>query len=64
VTPGTCGTVGERVQVILVWVRAPDVRNASHPRRLGVTKVRSQAIRSLWHVNSRMLKNTSIGGVS
>ena len=23
VTPGTCGTIGERAQVILVWVRAP-----------------------------------------
>ena len=23
VTPGTCGTIGERTQVILVWVRAP-----------------------------------------
>ena len=22
VTPGTCGTIGERAQVILVWVRA------------------------------------------
>ena len=23
VTPGTCGAIGERTQVILVWVRAP-----------------------------------------
>ena len=23
VTPGTCGSIGERAQVILVWVRAP-----------------------------------------
>ena len=23
VTPETCGTIGERAQVILVWVRAP-----------------------------------------
>ena len=23
VTPGTCGAIGERAQVILVWVRAP-----------------------------------------
>ena len=22
-TPGTCGAIGERAQVILVWVRAP-----------------------------------------
>jgi hypothetical protein len=40
VTPGTCGAGGEKAQVILVWVRAPGVGNASHPRRLGVTRVR------------------------
>ena len=39
-TPGTCGAVGERAQVILVWVRAPGVGNASHPQRLGVMRVR------------------------
>ena len=40
VTPGTCGTVGERAQVILEWVRAPDIGNASHPWKLGVMRVR------------------------
>ena len=40
VTLGTCGAIGERTQVILVWGRAPGVGNASHPRRLGVTMVR------------------------
>ena len=40
VTPGTCGAIGERAQVILVWVRAPGIGNASQPRRLGVTRVR------------------------
>jgi hypothetical protein len=35
VTPGTCGAGGEKAQVILVWVRAPGVGNASHPQRLG-----------------------------
>jgi hypothetical protein len=39
-TPGTCSAVGERAQVIMVWVRAPGVGNASHPQRLGVTRVR------------------------
>ena len=24
VTSGTCGTIGEKAQVILVWVRAPE----------------------------------------
>ena len=33
VTPGTCGAVGERAQVILVWVRAPGVGNTSHSHR-------------------------------
>ena len=40
VTPGTCGAGGERAQMILVWVRAPGIGNASHPRRLGVMRVR------------------------
>ena len=31
VTPGTCGAIGGR---------APAIKNASHPRRLGVTRVR------------------------
>ena len=29
VTPGTCGAIGERAQMILVWVRAADVGNVS-----------------------------------
>jgi hypothetical protein len=40
VTPGTCGAGDEKAQVILVWVRTPGVGNASHPRRLGVMRVR------------------------
>ena len=28
--PATCGTIGKRAQVILVWVRAPCVENTSH----------------------------------
>ena len=39
-TPGTCGVVGERAQVILVWVIASGVGNASYLQRLGVMKVR------------------------
>ena len=40
VTPETCGSVGEKAQVILVWLRASGVGNASHPQRLESTKVR------------------------
>ena len=40
VTPESCGAVGGRAQVILVWVRALGVGNASHPRRLAGTRVR------------------------
>ena len=40
VTPKTCGVMGERAQVMLVWMRALDVGNVSYPRRLGVTRVR------------------------
>ena len=36
VTPGTCGAIGERAQVILVWVRAP-----GHSERLPPTETRS-----------------------
>ena len=63
VTTRICGAIGERSQVILVWVRAPGVENASHPQRLEVTRVRPCVMSILWHANSRMLKNTSIGGV-
>ena len=39
VTPGTCGAIGERAQVILLWVRAPGVGNVSHLRRLEIMRV-------------------------
>ena len=42
----------------------PGVCNAPYPRRLGVTRVRPWALGSLWHPDSRMLKNTLIRGVS
>ena len=42
----------------------PGVENTSHPWRLGVMRVRPCAMNSLWHPNSIMLNNTSIGGVS
>ena len=61
VTPGTCGAIGERAQVILMRVRAPGIGNASHPQRLGITRVWASTMYSLWRANFRMLKNTSIG---
>jgi hypothetical protein len=64
VTPGTCGAIGERAQVILMWVRALGVGNASHPQRPGIMRVRPSAMPSSWRANSRMLKITSIKGVS
>jgi hypothetical protein len=64
VTPGTYGANGEKAQVILVWVRAPGVGNASHPRGLGVMRVRPSTMRSSWREDSRMIKNSSFGGVS
>ena len=63
VTPGICGAIGERVQVILVWVRARGVGNAFHLWRLGVTRIRPRALDGSWHCDSRMPKNTSIKGV-
>ena len=64
VTPETCGVIGERTQVILVWVRAPYIGYASHPRREEVTHVGPQIMNSLWLLDSKMLKNTPIGGVN
>ena len=63
VTPRTFDTIGERAQVILVWVKAQNVENASHPQRLGVTRVRPRALDGLWCCDSRMPKNTWIGSV-
>ena len=64
VTLGTCGANGERAQMILVWMRTWSIGNAFHLWRLGVTRGRPRALDGLWHPDSRMLKNTSIGGVS
>ena len=64
VTRKTCGAIGERAQVILVWVRAPGRGNASHPQELGVIRVRPRALDGSWCPDSRMPKNISIGGVS
>ena len=64
VTPRTCAAVGERAQMILMWLRAPGIGNASHPQRLEGMRVRSSAMHSSWRVDSTMLKNTLIGGVS
>ena len=43
---------------------APGIGNASHPHRLVVIRVSPWAMNSLWCWDFRMLKNTSIGGVS
>ena len=64
VTSGTCGTNGEKAQVILVWVRAPGIGNASQPQGLGVMRVRLCVVHSSWREDSKMLKNTSFGGMS
>ena len=64
VTPKTCGAIGERAQVILVWMRAPGGGNASHPQELGVMRIRPRALDGSWHPDSRVLKNTSIRVVS
>jgi hypothetical protein len=64
VTFGTFSTDGEKAQVILVWVRAPGVGNASHPRRLKVMRAKSQVVRSSCRTILRLMKNTSFGGVS
>ena len=64
-TPMTCGVVGERAQVILVHVD----EGRGHWERLSHTETRSHedkaiTMHSLWRVDSKTLKNTSIAGVS
>ena len=54
----TCGAIGERAQVILGWMKALDVGNASQPQRIRGTRVRPWVASSLWHLYSRMLKET------
>ena len=49
--------------MILVWMRALGSGNASHLQGLGVTRVRPRALDGSWTCDSRMPKNTSIGGV-
>ena len=55
VTSWICGAIS---------IRAQSIGNASRPRRLQVTRVWPLAMCSSWRENFRMLKNTSIGGVS
>ena len=62
-TPGTCGAIGERAQVILVWVRAPGRWERLPPTETRSHKVRPRALHGSWRCDSRMPKNTSIGGV-
>jgi hypothetical protein len=64
VTPEICGAGGEKAQMILVWVRVPGIGNASHPRGLEVKREMPWAMGSSWRENSKMLNNTSFGGVS
>jgi len=40
VTPGICRANGERAQMIIVWVRAPGVGNASHPQEQEVMRIK------------------------
>ena len=40
VTSRACAAIGEKDQVILVWVKAPCVENPSHAWKLGVTRVK------------------------
>ena len=63
-TLAACSACGKRAQMIIAWVKAPCFGNAFHPQRLGVTSVRPSAMRSSWLVDSIMLKDTSIEGMS
>jgi hypothetical protein len=64
ITPGICGTVGERAQAIIMWVKALGIENTSHPQSSIVKKVRPCVLLSSWREDFRMLKHTSFGGVN
>jgi hypothetical protein len=63
VTLKICGAVGGRAKVSLMCVNVSGVEIAFYPQWLGITRVRSWAMNNLCHLDSRMLKNTSIKGV-
>ena len=63
VTPGTCGAIGERAQVIVVWVRAPGRWERLPPTETRSHEGKARALHGSWRCDSRMPKNTSIGGV-
>ena len=44
----TCGAVGERAQVILVWMKTWGVEYVFHPRKLGVMRVRPWTMCRSW----------------
>ena len=42
VTFETCGAIGEKAQVSLVWIKILNVENASHSQRLRVVRMKLQ----------------------
>ena len=47
--------------MILIWIRAVSVNNASQPRKPKVTRIRLWGMSGLWRWDSKMSKNTSFG---
>ena len=60
---GTCGAIGERAQVILMWMRALGRWERLSPTKTRNHEVRPKTLHGSWHCDSRMSRNTSIGGV-
>jgi hypothetical protein len=60
----TCVAVGERNQMIIVWMRALGIGNTSHPQRQRVTKIRPSIMHNLLRETYEMVKITLMGGVS
>ena len=48
VISGTYGAVGEKAQVIILWLRAPNVGNTSYPWRLRVMRIMPSIMHSFW----------------
>ena len=64
VTLGFCDTVCEWAQMILMYVMALGFGNAFQLRRLRVMRMKLGLMRSFWRLDSRMIKYTTIRGVS
>jgi hypothetical protein len=66
---GTGGTIGERAQVILVWVRALSVERISYSQRVGVLMLRPYIYAKImacrfWNVQDQLNQRCELGDIT